>query len=839
MENRKQRIVQIREEIAGIGEFAEGTLSCSSSRYRLKDGTWKRAKPHWKFQSLGPRGKRRYVHVPAACVERVKELVENGKRYRALESEYAQLVTDASMEGAGEKLHFPAATPLPAGRRSRRGTPGKPLRGEGRSGRVRRQAEDGGAGGRGGIRGRGGVGGGAAARGEGRARLAGGGPVHVHGLDAGAVSVLPRQGEARGALGGVRGGTEDDAGGVGNGLATGSPARIVQGGTRHALLAGAGENIGLEGAGRDARAGRGGAGGTGGSGVGQAGIHGETAGGARGRAEGPADAGDPAGRHVRARGEGGHLPGHKVDVLVGRLRHARPGTSLISPPPHHDIYSIEDLAQLVHDLKCVNPSARVSVKLVSEAGVGTVAAGVAKAHADAVVISGFDGGTGAAPLSSQKHAGAPWEPGLAEAHQTLLLNDLRSRVRLQVDGQLRTGRDIVIAAILGADEFAFGTSMLVSLGCVQCRHCNLNACPVGIATQDPALRAKFAGKPEHLQTYFRFLAQEVREILASLGLPSLAAARGRTDLLLPPPDSPFDFTALLSGGAGGSPANGGAGAPPPSLAPVWSPTLDPLSLLPAIFPSGGAGGSPANGGSGAKPLPLRLARPITNSHRSIGASLAGEIASRFGPDGLPDGTLAIDFTGTAGQSFGAFLAHGVTFNLRGAANDYLGKSLSGGTITVAPPPGATFAPEDNTIAGNVVAYGATTGSVFISGRAGERFGVRNSGATLVAEGVGDHALEYMTGGEALILGPTGINFGAGMTGGEAFVLDLDGDFDLRCNLDSVDLHSILPGTPEEATLLRLLRAHHAATSSPLARRLLSDWPSILPRFLQVLPASAS
>ena len=499
-------------------------------------------------------------------------------------------------------------------------------------------------------------------------------------------------------------------------------------------------------------------------------------------------------------GEGGHLPGHKVDALVGRLRHARPGTSLISPPPHHDIYSIEDLAQLVHDLKCVNPAARVSVKLVSEAGVGTIAAGVAKAHADAVIISGFDGGTGAAPLSSQKHAGAPWEPGLAEAHQTLLLNDLRSRVRLQVDGQLRTGRDIVIAAILGADEFAFGTSMLVSLGCVQCRHCNLNACPVGIATQDPALRAKFAGKPEHLQTYFRFLAQEVREILASLGLPSLAAARGRTDLLLPPENSPFDFTALLSGGAGGS---------------------------------------PANGGSGAKPLPLRLARPITNSHRSIGASLAGEIASRFGPDGLPDGTLAIDFTGTAGQSFAAFLPRGVTFNLHGAANDYLAKSLSGGIVAVAPPPGATFAPEDNTIAGNVVAYGATTGSVFISGRAGERFGVRNSGATLVAEGVGDHALEYMTGGEALILGPTGINFGAGMTGGEAFVLDLDGDFDLRCNLDSVDLHSILPGTPEEATLLRLLRAHHAATSSPLARRLLSDWPSTLPRFLQVLPASAS
>ncbi len=551
-------------------------------------------------------------------------------------------------------------------------------------------------------------------------------------------------------------------------------------------------------------------------------------------------------------GEGGHLPGHKVDALVGRLRHARPGTTLISPPPHHDIYSIEDLAQLVHDLKCVNPAARVSVKLVSETGVGTIAAGVAKAHADVIVISGFDGGTGAAPLSSRMHAGAPWEPGLAEAHQTLLLNNLRSRVRLQVDGQLRTARDIIIATILGADEYAFGTPMLVALGCVQCRHCNTNTCPVGIATQDPTLRAKFAGTPAHLQTYFRFLAQEIRETLAALGLPSLASARGRTDLLAPRPDAPstFDFAPLLT--------------PPPSAPssssqpPPFTPDLDPLNLLPSLplpqhlSPAAGAP-SPASENNPAGDPPahhslvtchlslvtpkVHLTRPITNSHRSIGASLSGEVASRFGPSGLPDGAIAIDFTGTAGQSFGAFLAHGITFNLRGAANDYLGKSLSGGTITVAPPPGATYPPETNTIAGNVVAYGATSGAIYLNGRAGERFGVRNSGATLVAEGVGDHALEYMTGGEALILGPTGINFGAGMTGGAAYVLDLDGDFDLRCNLDSVDLHPILPGTPEESTLLRLLRAHHAATSSPLAHRLLADWPSTLPLFLQVLPAS--
>ena len=522
-------------------------------------------------------------------------------------------------------------------------------------------------------------------------------------------------------------------------------------------------------------------------------------------------------------GEGGHLPGHKVDALVGRLRHARPGTTLISPPPHHDIYSIEDLAQLVHDLQCATPSARVSVKLVSQPGIGTVAAGVAKAHADVVVVSGFDGGTGAAPLSSRMHAGSPWEPGLAEAHQTLLLNGLRDRVRLQVDGQLRTARDIVVAALLGADEFAFGTPMLVALGCVQCRHCNLNCCPVGIATQNPALRAHFAGTPEHLQTYFRFLAEGVRELLASIGLPSLAAARGRTDLLAPADAAaPFDFAALLA-----PVAAEGADAPSAKEAPAYAPDRDPLKLVPDVFP----------GGDLTANFPVTLRRDIANRHRSVGAALSGEIASRFGPDGLPAGSVTVEFSGTAGQSFAAFLAAGVEFRLRGAANDYLAKGLSGGIVSVAPPADAAFRPEESAIAGNVVAYGATSGAVYLNGRAGERFGVRNSGATLVAEGVGDHACEYMTGGTVLVLGPTGVNFGAGMTGGTAYVFDGDGAFDLRCNLDSVDLFPVLPGTPEEAEVLGLLREHVRRTASPLATRLLDDWAGTFPRFVRVAPAT--
>jgi len=513
-------------------------------------------------------------------------------------------------------------------------------------------------------------------------------------------------------------------------------------------------------------------------------------------------------------GEGGQLPARKVDAFVARLRHAKPGTTLISPPPHHDIYSIEDLAQLIHDLRCANPGARVSVKLVSEAGVGTVAAGVAKAHADVVVVSGFDGGTGAAPLTSVKHAGVPWEPGLAEAHQTLVKNDLRARVKLQVDGQLRTGRDIVVGALLGADEFAFGTSMLVSLGCVQCRNCNLDSCPVGIATQKPELRAKFAGRPEHLQTYFRFLAQEVREQLAALGYRSLAEARGHAERLVAK-NGEFDFGDLFA------PAGQGFGGVAPDR---WAPDdFDQRELVPAILP--------ALKGQGRGGEPVRLARDIRNADRSVGAGLSGEIAARFGVDGLPDGSVQVDFRGVAGQSFGAFLARGVTFALRGEANDYVGKGLSGGLIAILPPE----AREGDVLAGNVIAYGATSGAIYVGGRAGERFGIRNSGATLVAEGIGDHGCEYMTGGVALILGPTGVNFAAGMTGGVAYVLDETGDLDLSCNLDSVDLFPVEEGSDDEAALRALLAEHAARTGSPKARRVLAGWPSFRPRFVRVSP----
>ena len=559
-------------------------------------------------------------------------------------------------------------------------------------------------------------------------------------------------------------------------------------------------------------------------------------------------------------GEGGQLPARKVDAFVARLRHAKPGTTLISPPPHHDIYSIEDLAQLIHDLRCANPGARVSVKLVSEAGVGTVAAGVAKAHADVVVVSGFDGGTGAAPLTSVKHAGVPWEPGLAEAHQTLVKNDLRARVKLQVDGQLRTGRDIVVGALLGADEFAFGTSMLVSLGCVQCRNCNLDSCPVGIATQKPELRAKFAGRPEHLQTYFRFLAQEVREQLAALGYRSLAEARGHAERLVAK-EGEFDFGDLFSHAESAeldshaesaeldSHAESAENAERNSHAESaenaestlvtrhsslvtsparWAPDdYDQRELVPAILP--------ALEGKGGGGDPVRLARDIRNADRSVGAGLSGEIVARFGADGLPDGSVQVDFRGVAGQSFGAFLARGVTFALRGEANDYVGKGLSGGLIAILPPE----AREGDVLAGNVIAYGATSGAIYVGGRAGERFGIRNSGATLVAEGIGDHGCEYMTGGVALILGPTGVNFAAGMTGGVAYVLDETGDLDLSCNLDSVDLFPVEAGSDDEAALRALLAEHAARTGSPKARRVLDGWPSFRPRFVRVSPTGGA
>ena len=504
-------------------------------------------------------------------------------------------------------------------------------------------------------------------------------------------------------------------------------------------------------------------------------------------------------------GEGGQLPAHKVDEFVARLRHAKPGTTLISPPPHHDIYSIEDLAQLIYDLKCANPEARVSVKLVSEAGVGTIAAGVAKAHADVVVISGFDGGTGAAPLTSMKHAGLPWEVGLAEAHQTLVKNNLRHRVKLQVDGQLRTGRDIVIAAMLGADEFAFGTSMLVSIGCVQCRNCNLNCCPVGIATQRKELRCKFAGKPEHLQRYFRFLAEEVREHLAALGLKSLAEARGRADLLKAKDGTSFDFSEMLA-----SEEIGNSTLQLETPTPTIKDNYDFRKLIPAVEKG-----------------ETEISRNISNCDRSVGTALSGWLVAN-------KSQLTVNFNGVAGQSFGAFLARGVTFNLVGEANDYIGKGISGGIITIRPPK-SDIVPEGNVIAGNVIAYGGTSGAIFLNGQAGERFGIRNSGVTLVAEGIGDHGCEYMTGGKVLVLGSTGVNFGAGMTGGVAYVIDEAGDFDLKCNLDSIDLAGIAENSDDEQELLALIREHAERTGSPLATRILADWSAYRPKFVKILP----
>jgi len=510
-------------------------------------------------------------------------------------------------------------------------------------------------------------------------------------------------------------------------------------------------------------------------------------------------------------GEGGQLPAHKVNVFVARLRHAKEGTTLISPPPHHDIYSIEDLAQLIYDLKCANPSARVSVKLVSEAGVGTIAAGVAKAHADVVLISGYDGGTGAAPLTSMKHAGLPWELGLAEAQQTLVKNNLRGRVKLQVDGGLRTAKDIVVGAILGAEEFGFGTTLLVSLGCVQDRRCHCDTCPVGIATQNDCLRKKFAGKPEHIVNFLHLLAEEVRETLAALGLKSLRDAIGRTDLL-ECVDSRFDFSAILA-----------SKEVDPSALQLQLPTTtttketnyDARELIPAVEKG-----------------ETHLERTISNCDRSVGAALSGWLAANNSqlptPNSqllTPNSQLSVLFAGTAGQSFGAFLHRDIAFTLDGEANDYVGKSLSGGVLTI----------KGNV--GNVIGYGATSGSIFIAGTAGERFAIRNSGATLIVEGVGDHGCEYMTGGKVVVLGPTGVNFGAGMTGGIAYVLDETGDFDLKCNLDSIDLASVAADSDDERELLALLRAHVARTASPRATAVLAAWGNCRPKFVKVVPIS--
>lgn len=513
-------------------------------------------------------------------------------------------------------------------------------------------------------------------------------------------------------------------------------------------------------------------------------------------------------------GEGGQLPAHKVNEFVARLRHARPGTTLISPPPHHDIYSIEDLAQLIYDLRCANPKARVSVKLVSEAGVGTIAAGVAKAHADVVLISGFDGGTGAAPLTSMKHAGLPWELGLAETQQTLVKNGLRGRVKVQVDGQLKTGRDIVIAALLGAEEFGFGTTLLVALGCIQDRRCHCDTCPVGIATQCAEKRKLFAGGPVHIVNFLRFLAEETREHLAALGLHSLDEAIGRTDLLSAPARE-YDFSRLFVR------EGGDAAKFTPGANPYVFDSYDRHELIPALD------------GSELPRESFKLCRPIANTDRTVGTEFASTVAARFGA--LTEDTITVDFNGVAGQSFGAFLGNGISFSLTGQANDFVGKGLSGGIISVRPPKDAVLIPEENVIAGNVIAYGATGGKIFLNGQAGERFGIRNSGVTLVAEGIGDHGCEYMTGGEVVILGPTGVNFGAGMTGGIAYVLDEAGDFDLRCNLASIDLTTVEANSEDEHHLHDLIREHIRRTGSPLATRILESWESYRPKFVKVIP----
>ena len=522
-------------------------------------------------------------------------------------------------------------------------------------------------------------------------------------------------------------------------------------------------------------------------------------------------------------GEGGQLPGHKVDAFVARIRHALPGLTLISPPPHHDIYSIEDFAQLIHDLRTVNPAARISVKLVSEAGVGTVAAGVAKAQADVILVAGHDGGTGASPLSSIHHAGLPWELGLAETHRTLTLNHLRRRVRLQVDGQLKTGRDVVVAALLGAQEFGFATTILVCLGCVMMRQCHANTCPAGVATQDPERRKCFSGKPEYIINFLTFIARETREWLAALGLRSLDEACGRADLLRTDgaaahgKAATLDFAALF----------GRVAPDPDEPLPAKEPAgrFDREALLPAL---GGLDAVRAG-------EPRAIDLPVRNVDRSVGTGLAGEVVAATGGAGFPDGTFRVRLHGVAGQSLGAFLARGVTLSLEGVANDYVGKGLSGGVIAVSPPAIPGYAPEANVAAGNVIGYGATSGRIHIAGQVGERFAIRNSGATLTCEGTGDHGCEYMTGGRVLILGPTGDNFAAGMTGGLAYVLDEAGDFDLRCNLGDVDLESIEPGTAAADELRALLEAHVAATGSPKATRILADLAGWIPRFVRVFP----
>ena len=551
-------------------------------------------------------------------------------------------------------------------------------------------------------------------------------------------------------------------------------------------------------------------------------------------------------------GEGGQLPGHKVDAVIARVRHSTPGVGLISPPPHHDIYSIEDLAQLIYDLKNVNPDGQVSVKLVSEIGVGTVAAGVAKARADHVTIAGFEGGTGASPLTSIKHAGSPWEIGLAETHQTLVRERLRSRIVVQVDGGFRTGRDVVIGALLGADEFGFATAPLIAAGCIMMRKCHLNTCPVGVATQDPLLRKRFTGQPEHVINYFFFVAEEVRSIMAALGYRTFNEMVGQTQML--------DQTKLVAHwkakGLDFSKLFVRQKALPGQkiyhaenqdhhLEAVLDRTLIEKSR-PAID----------------RGAPVKFDMTINNTNRSAGAMLSGTIAKLYGNNGLPNGTIQVSFKGTAGQAFGAWLARGITFDLEGEGNDYVGKGLSGGCIIVKPPRNSGIVPEESIIVGNTVMYGATEGECYFRGIAGERFAVRNSGAVAVVEGAGDHCCEYMTGGIVVVLGKTGRNFAAGMSGGIAYVLDEAGDFEKLCNMAMVQLEPVLSeeminentyhqtGDLEAhgrvdvfADLLEsdierlhiLITRQAKLTGSKRAAEILANWKTFLPKFRKVMP----
>ena len=521
-------------------------------------------------------------------------------------------------------------------------------------------------------------------------------------------------------------------------------------------------------------------------------------------------------------GEGGQLPGYKVNEIIARTRHSIPGISLISPPPHHDIYSIEDLAQLIYDLKNVNPHAAVSVKLVAESGVGTIAAGVAKAKADLIVISGAEGGTGASPASSMRYAGISPEIGLSETQQTLVLNGLRSQVRLQTDGQLKTGHDVIAMALLGAEEFAFGTGVLIVLGCVMMRKCHTNACPVGVATQDPVLREHFRGRYEYVVNYFRFLAQEVREYLAQMGFRSLNDIVGRTDLIRIKSAEPgtkaagLDFSRLLHRDAEAA----GLRHSGEWVRPVGCAKDDEIirAAHDAI--------------ENVREVSLEYA--ISNTDRAVGAMLSGAVAAKYGQDGLPDDTIQVKFKGSAGQSFGAFLTHGISFKLEGEANDYLGKGLSGGRIAVMPPVRRGFSAEDNTIAGNTLLYGATSGEAYINGRVGERFAVRNSGAIAVVEGAGDHCCEYMTGGRVVVLGQTGSNFAAGMSGGVAYVWDKNHTFDYFCNMEMVEL-SLLEDSASRKELHELIRQHYLYTGSALARQMLDDWNRYVEDFICVTP----